>query len=132
MDLSSLKPKSNVIEVILKHPGNGDTLVKPDGTEQSITVYAPHSKEYKKALYAQQNERLKKAQAGNKVEIDAEEIADIRIQLLADVTKSWDILIDGKCPKLTPAKARSLYEEIFWIPGQIEEEIEGYLGFMMG
>lgn len=132
MDLSNLKPKSDTVEVLLKHPGNGEQLMTPKGVEMSVTVHAPHSKEYKKALYEQQNARLKKVQSGKSDALDAADLAEARLRLLAEVTASWEITLDGKCPKLTKETAYKIYEDIFWIPSQIEEALDNYLDFPEG
>ena len=48
MDLKDLTPNLDDVVVEIKHPSTGDTLKNDDGTVMTITVLAPHSKEYKK------------------------------------------------------------------------------------
>jgi hypothetical protein len=50
MDLMDLKPKSDTIEVILKHPNTLEPLTNDDGSEMTVTVHAQHSKEYTEEL----------------------------------------------------------------------------------
>lgn len=133
MDLSNLKPKSDTVEVLLKHPGNGEQLMTSKGAEMSITVHAPHSKEYKKVQYEQQNARLKKMQSSGKaMSLDAAEIAEARLHLLAGITVAWDITLDGKCPKLAKDAAYKVYEDLFWVADQVEEALDNYLAFPEG
>ncbi len=60
MDLKNLTPTSDTIEVILVHPNTLEPLMN-EGTkkrEMSITLHAPHSKEYKKLVHEQTDKRL--------------------------------------------------------------------------
>lgn len=132
MDLKNLKPKSETVEVILVHPNTLEPLMN-DGsdTEMSITVYAPHSAEYKKVIHEQTDRRLQKIQKSKKVQLSSSELEEGAIDLLARVTKEWDISYDGVSPKLTVDKAKEIYSEFFWIRSQIEEAIEETLDFTM-
>ena len=96
----------------------------------TITIYAPHSKEYKKVLHEQTNKRLKKMQSKGNKDITAEEIEEATLEALAKTTKEWNITYGGELPKLTLAKAREVYEDVFWIRSQIEGAIEDSLDFM--
>ena len=42
------------------------------------------------------------------------------IELLAKITKSWDITYGGEKPKLTVSKAKEVYSEVFWLRNQVE------------
>jgi hypothetical protein len=130
-DLKDLTPKSDEIVVVIKHPATGEPLKNDNKSEMTITIYAPHSKEYKKVLHEQTNKRLKKMQSkgGNK-DITAEEIEEATLEALAKTTKEWNITYGGELPKLTLAKAREVYEDVFWIRSQIEGAIEDSLDFM--
>lgn len=118
-DLADLKPKSDTIEVILRHPTTGETLFNEDKTEMSITVYLPHSAEYKAAVFEQTNKRIKK----KKMEFTAEDIEEASLTLLAKATKDWDITFGGEKPKFSVGKAKEIYDEVFWIKSQIEEAV---------
>lgn len=130
MDLKDLTPKSDEIVVAIKHPSTGETLKNDDKSEMTITVYAPHSKEYKKVLHEQTNKRLKKMQSKGNKDITAEEIEEATLEALAKTTKEWNITYGGELPKLTLTKAREVYEDVFWIRSQIEGAIEDSLDFM--
>lgn len=130
MDLIDLTPKSDEITVVLKHPATGDALKNEDGSEMTITLYAPHSKEYKKVLHEMTNKRLKKMQSKGKTDITAEELEEVSLDSLAKTTKEWNITFAGEQPKLSLIKAREVYEKVFWIKAQIEEAIEDSLDFM--
>lgn len=130
MDLLDLTPKSDDIVVTIKHPATGEVLKNDDKSDMTITVYAPHSKEYKKVIHEMTNKRLKKMQAKGKNEITAEEIEEATLETLAKTTKEWNITYGGEVPKLSVAKAKEIYDSVFWIKAQIEEAIESSLDFM--
>lgn len=130
MDLKDLTPKSDEIVVAIKHPATGEPLKNDDKSEMTITVYAPHSKEYKKVLHEQTNKRLKKMQSKGNKDITAEEIEESTLEGLVKTTKEWNITYGGETPKLTAPKAKEVYEDVFWIRSQIEEAIEDSLDFM--
>ena len=129
MDLMNLKPTSETVEVKLVHPNTGDNLKNDDKTDMTITVYASHSKEHKAAMHEQTNKRLKTMQSGKKATFKSEEIEESTLALLSKITASWDITYNGEKPKLTVAKAKELYEEVFWIKDQIEEALADSLDF---
>ena len=129
MDLKDLTPSSDTVEVTVVHPTNFEPLTNEDGSEMSIIMYAPHSKEYKAAIYEQTNKRLKQSQSKKKVEFTAEDLEDATIELLAKTTKDWKITYGGVKPKFSVAKAKEIYEEVFWIKDQIEEAVSNSLDF---
>ena len=130
LDLKDLTPNLDDVIVTIKHPTTGEVLKNDDGTDMTITVLAPHSKEYKKAQHEQISKRLKKAQESKSQDVDYSDIEEATLEVLAKVTKSWDITFDGEKPELTVAKAKSIYDEVFWIKNQIEEEVSDSLDFM--
>ena len=126
MDLMNLIPTTDEITVAIKHPSTYDVLLNDDGSEMTITVFAPYSKEYKAAVHEQTNIRLKQMQAkGNRNSnvITAEELEKATIKMLAKTTKDWNITFDGKKPKFTVDAAKKLYEDVYWIKDQIEEAV---------
>lgn len=125
MDLADLKPKSDTVEVILKHPKTEEVLMNPDGTEMTITVYLPHSKEHKKARHKRTDLFIKKG----KQNLTAAEIEDLGTELLAETTKEWNITFNGEKPKLNMGNAKKVYEEVFWIKPQVEGAIGEALDF---
>tara|TARA_R110000851_G_C12756338_1_gene532605 strand:- start:159 stop:557 length:399 start_codon:yes stop_codon:yes gene_type:complete len=129
MDLMNLKPTSETVEVKLVHPNTGDNLKNDDKTDMTITVYASHAKEHKAAMHEQTNKRLKTMQSGKKATFKSEEIEESTLALLSKITASWDITYNGEKPKLSVAKAKELYEEVFWIKDQIEEAMADSLDF---
>lgn len=130
MDLKDFAPKSDEIVVNIKHPISKEPLLNDDGTPMVITIYAQHSKVYKKAQRELIGKRLKEAQESGSKEIDYEQLEEAALELMAKTTKSWDITYEGKKPKLTEAKARHIYDEVFWIKAQIEEAAATSLDFM--
>ena len=130
MDLKDLTPNLEDIVVTLKHPNTDEVLKNDDGTPMTITVLAPHSKEYKKLQHEQISKRLKKAQKSKSQEVDYSDIEEATLEVLSKATKAWDITFGGEKPKLSVAKVKGLYEEVFWIKNQIEEELSDSLAFM--
>lgn len=117
IDLKDLTPKSETVVVELLNPVD----LQPLGA--SIELYAPHTAEYKKVVYEQQNKRLKKMREKknpNDLELDVAEMEYDAIDLMARTTKSWDIKYGGVKPKLTVEKAREIYNDVFWIRNQVE------------
>lgn len=131
MDLKNLIPENDTVTVTLKHPGNGATLQNEDKTDMTITLYLPHSKDYKKQQHEMTNRRLKKMASGGKKDFNltAEDLEDLTLEGLAKTTKEWNITYGGEKPKLTLAKAKEVYSEIFWIRGQVEEAISEAMDF---
>ena len=130
MDLLDLTPKSDEIVITIVHPATGETLKNNDKSPMTITVYAPHSKEYKSVMNEQTNKRLKAMQSKGKNEITAEDIEAATLEILSKTTKEWNITYGNESPKLTVSKAKEVYDKVFWIKAQIEAETQGYLDFM--
>ena len=123
MDLKDFAPKSDEVEVVVKHPVNGEPLTNKDGSDMVIVLHAPHSKAYKEVLYEQTNKRLKAAQGSGNTDFTAQDLEEASLELLSKVTKSWKITYDDKQPKLTVAKAKAIYDELFWLKPQLEGAI---------
>jgi len=126
MDLKDFTPQSDTVEVTVKHPVNGEPLTNEDGSNMVIVLHAPHSKVYKEAMYEQTNKRLKLAQSSGDMSLTAQDLDEASLELLSKTTKSWNITYDYKQPKLTQAKARAIYEELFWLKPQIEEALNNF------
>ena len=129
MDLMDLKPKSDVVEVLILHPKSGEVLLNDDETEMSITIFAQHAKEYRAAIHEQQDRRLKALQKKSNALYGSAELEKDAIDLLSKITKEWDITYGGEKPKLTLGKAKEIYTEVFWIRSQIEEALNNSLDF---
>jgi hypothetical protein len=132
MDLKDLTPNLDDLVVEIKHPSTGDNLLNDDGTNMTITVLAPHSKEYKKVQHEQINKRLRKAQKNKTQDIDYSDIEESTIDLLSKVTKSWSVTFDKEMPKLSVAKAKEVYTDVFWLRDQIEEVVGSSMDFTRG
>ena len=122
-DLKKYTPESDTITVTL--PVEND-----DNTPMTIEVYAPYSKEYKALVHKQANERIKKMKSKKSEYPSMEEIEKSQMDLYVGITKDWDITYDGEKPKLTDAKAREVYTEVFWIKDKIEEALQESTDFM--
>ena len=129
MDLMDLKPTSNTVEVKLKHPNTGVVLKNEDKTDMTIVVFAIHSKEYKELMHEQTNKRLKAMQSNKKTDITAQDMEKATLDMLSKITSEWNITYNKEQPKLSIAKAKDLYDEVFWIKDQIEEALADSLDF---
>ena len=129
MDLKDFAPKSDEVEVVVKHPKNGEPLTNKDGSNMGVVLHAPHSKVYKEAMYEQTNKRLNAAQKSGDMTLTAQDLEEASLELLSKATKSWKITYDDKQPKLTAAKAKAIYEELFWLKPQLEEALNNSQAF---
>ena len=129
MDLKDLTPISDTVDVNIVHPTTLEPLLNDNSDPMVITMYAPHSKEYKAAVHEQTNKRLKQAQSKKKVDLTAEDIEDATLDLFAKTTKSWNITYDGEEPNFSVSKAKEIYSEVFWIRDQIDEAVSNSLNF---
>jgi hypothetical protein len=132
MDLKDLTPKSDVVVVELKHPVTQEPLLNEDDSPMTISLYAPHTKEYKVVLWAVTDERLKAAAKTGKIEVKAEDLETQSIESLAKTTKEWSITFDSEKPPLSYDKAKQIYTEVFWIKDQLEAALSSYLNFLKG
>jgi len=128
-DLKDLTPKSDTVVVTLKHPSTGTILGNEDGSPMTITLHAPHTKSYKKVMYGKTQDRIEKIKETGDKKIDFDELEDITLSTLAEVTTEWNITYDGKKPTLSVKKAIEIYNEVFWIRNQIEEAISDNVDF---
>jgi len=129
MDLKDLTPTSDTVDVNIVHPTTLEPLLNDNSDPMVITMYAPHSKEYKAAIHEQTNKRLKQAQSKKKVDLTAEDIEEATLDLFAKTTKSWNITYDGEEPNFSVSKAKEIYSEVFWIRDQIDEAVSNSLNF---
>lgn len=130
MDLSNLIPTDDTIVVTLKHPITDEPLKKDDGKEMTITVYAPHSAQYKAVVHEQTNKRIQKAAKGKKITFTAEDIESATLEMLAKTTKDWSIQLNGKSPKYSYGEAVELYSKLFWVKQQVLDAQEDYNSFL--
>jgi len=131
MDLKDFTPKSEVVTVEVLHPATLEPLVNKDKTPMTIELYAPYSKQYKSAQHEQQNKRLQRAQKARKggFSISSEELEKEGVELLAKVTKAWNVTYEGESPELSVKKAVEVYTELFWLVEQINEAMADVVDF---
>lgn len=125
-DLANLKPTSDTIDVELVHPVTEEPL------GMTITVYATHSKEYKAVVHAQANARIKKMSKGKKVEWTADDVEEAGLTAVANTTKGWNLIFDGKPVPFSVDKAKEIYSDYYWIKTQVEEAQNDLSNFMKG
>lgn len=127
MDLSEIVPHSDEIVVTLKYPNTDNVIENDDKTPMTITLYAPHTKEYKSVVYEQANKRIKEGKQEFSIEAWEESSTD----LLTKITKSWNITFGGSKPKMSEKKAREVYTSKagFWIAEQLQEGLNKFEAF---
>lgn len=130
MDLLNLIPTDDIIVVSIKHPLTEEVLLKDDGKEMTVTLYAPHSAQYKAVVHEQTNKRIQKAAKGKKISFTAEEIESATLDMLAKTTKDWNIQLSGKSPKFSVVEATDLYAKLPWLKNQLLEAQEDYSSFL--
>lgn len=118
MDLKNFVPKTDNVVVELKIKDK--TINNPDGTPMTITVLSQYSKEYKKAIHALSNERIKNRKAGDDSTI--EDFEEFAINALVETTVDWDITWGEDKPKFSKELAKEIYEDAFWIKVLINQE----------
>lgn len=131
MDLSNFIPKSDVATFEIRNPIDGEILVKDDGSEMTVTVYLPHSKEYKAAVHEQNNKRITRAQKGKTV-YTSEDLEQATLDLLTKTTKDWNVQLNGQSLKFSQEKAKEVYESLPWLKVQILQQQEDLVNFTKG
>ena len=130
-NLKKYKPSSDQVVTMLKDE-EGKELMNEDGTQMSITRYLPHTKEYKKVRYDQQEMMMSSVPSGEELNLSYFDMSELSIELMANTIKEWDITwgdTDEK-PDYTPELAEevlSLCE--FFIP-QLREAEEKSMDFI--
>lgn len=129
MDFSALIPKGDTIEVTFEY--KGETLKKADGDPCTWTLWAPHSAEFKEVTYAKVAEninesRKNKDKDSKDEEITVEEIKELtnkRFTEILDVTKTFDLEMDGKTVKFSRKKAEELLQASSKILSTLEDAL---------
>lgn len=116
-DLSDFTPKTDTIDVVIKHPKTKEPIKNDDGSNMVITRYLPHTKEYKASRHKQADLVLKK----NTEELTSAEYEQLGLDFLAETTADWDITYEGKKPKFSVKKAKEIYDRLAWIGVQLRE-----------
>lgn len=132
MDLKDLTPKNDTVTVEIKHPVTNEKLLNEDDSVMTITLYAPHTKEYKRVLWEVTDQRLKEAAKNGRIEVKSEDLENQSLDSLAKTTKEWNITFDKAMPECNYENAKSVYTEVFWIKDQIEFAMSNYLDFLKG
>ena len=113
MDLMDFIPSTDNVVVPLKIKDKN--LTNKDGSNMTITVMSPFSKDYKKVLY--ENSQVRQ----NLKEPTVEDFENLALEILVSSTVDWDITWDGKKPEFNKDLARDIYSRAFWIKLQIQE-----------
>lgn len=122
MNLYDRTPKSDTITITLKDPETQEVLKNADDTPMTITLWAPHTREYKAALYD--------IRSGATEEVKGKELLDSMTEVYATVTKEWNITLEGdQKAKLSYKKALEAYKKVYWIEDQLQSDLSEYEAF---
>lgn len=123
MDISNFIPTVDTIDVEIKNPVDGEVMLNEDNTPMTITMYLPHSKQYKEVRHAQTNARIKASRKKGGSDVTAESIERETLDLLVGTTAKWNITYKGKKPKFSVDVASEIYEVAPFIAEQLFEGV---------
>lgn len=126
-DLMDFAAKKDEVVVELKNPVTEEVLSNDDGSPQTVTLYAPHTKEFKSVVYAKTDEKIKRKSE----ELSAEQLETDEMDLICSLVKTWNITAGGEQPKATAKKVREILSnpKLFWIKPQLEGGLESFEAF---
>lgn len=113
MDLQDFIPSTDNVTVELKIKDKH--LTNADGSNMTITVMSPFSKEYAKVLKGVNDEKLKLK------EPDIDDFQTLAIKTLVDATVDWNITWGKEKVPFSKELAQEIYDKAFWIRLQIQE-----------
>lgn len=120
MDLSELDTRKAAEEgakLQLRHPVDDTPLTDDKGVPITITVVGSDSQTFKRAMHAQADRRMAKA---NRRNMTMQSIEDEGINLLVAATTGWfGIIVDGKAMPFSGDNAHTLYDRFPWIREQV-------------
>lgn len=124
MDLASLEPASEGVEMQVRHPA---TNAPVDG--MAITLLGMDSQRAVQMQRAATNRRLK--QGIHKMKWNAEEIDEDGLQMLAALTTGWrGVELDGQPLECTRENALTLYKRFRWLREQADEFVGERANFL--
>jgi len=118
MDLKNFVPSNDNVEVELKIKDKN--LKNADGTNMTITVMSPYSKEYKEVVHKLSNERMKNLKEASD-ETKFQDFEEFALNVMVETTVDWNITWEGKKPKFNKKLAREIYDSAFWIKILVNE-----------
>ncbi len=120
MDLSTVEINETT-EVKILHPVTGLE------TDIVITMYTTDSAHYKAIIHKLQNQRLYNKRA----KPTAEQVEETSMTTIAECTKSWVNVLDGKKEiKCSTKSALKLYKEHEWIFDQVNIDMADRANFL--
>ena len=134
MDFAALIPTGDTLEVTFKH--KGEVLTKADGDPCTWTLWAPHSKVFKEATYTHVVDKINSSRDKKDKEdtpLTVQEVKDLhnrRVEEILDVTKTFDLEMNGEAIKYSRKKAKELLEMSPKILNILEEALQKDEGFI--
>lgn len=113
MDIKDFIPSEDNVTVDLKIKDKN--LTNADGSNMTVTVLSPFSKQYRKILQSITEERIKSK------DNDEQDFDAFITQTLVDATVDWNITYGDEKPKFSKELAKEIYDKAFWIRSQIQE-----------
>ena len=131
MDLTDLKPKSDLAVIELKHPMDKTPLVDADGKPFTITILLRHTKEYRDLDYEMADRRaarMAKAKKSDEVMKTKDLMSDIN-EITEKSVKGYYLVENGQPVDFTPENTKRILEDYHWIKEQVLEEQQAYENF---
>ena len=113
MDIKDFIPSEDNVTVDLRIKDKN--LTNADGSNMTVTVLSPFSKQYRKILQSITEERIKSK------DNDDQDFDTFITQTLVDATVDWNITYGDEKPKFSKELAKEIYDKAFWIRSQIQE-----------
>lgn len=124
MDLSTLKPKSDISTIELKHPVTSEVLVDDAGKPFTVDVLLRHTKEFRELGYELADKRamrLAKAKKADTIEKTADAMADMDEMVYKSV-KGYYLIENGEPVTYTVDNTKRILSDYPWIRDQVLEE----------
>lgn len=132
MDLSNLTISQDAITFDLTHPETGEVLTTDDGKKSfTWSVYGVDSKKYAESVSAVKRKARKNKKSDD---VDIEETWKASSDLLAELTSSFHVVMDGKIVAPNKANAFQILSDyrFKWLREQVEQKVFDRSGFMKG
>lgn len=121
MSLRAVGSVKETTTLTLYHPATNEDLLNADKSPMTVTVHGPYSSRYKKALRAQQQDRMTTGRGRAKsATLSPEELEAFSEALLIECIEDWQITLEGtKKLAFTPESAAEVFKEFPWVREQI-------------
>lgn len=130
MDLSNITISQESITIELVHPVTDEPIKSESGKVFTWSVFGADSKKYA-GIIADKKRKYRKSK---KVDIESEDTWEMSSELLAELTDSFYVVMDGKDVKPTTENANKILSDrrFKWLREQVEKAVYDRAGFIKG